>query len=149
MARHWIQWHTLRGLDQARCIRQLFRLCRWPKSPVRCGSGSNTLVPEVPSNCWWKRISLSPQSSDSSGNFMGDMFWPRPEGIQASIPLENFQRWSYQPSLFEAVDGGLDRRCEGGAFLGCACAKIWGDMENQPRWWYHGDILLMIINGLQ
>lgn len=28
-------------------------------------------------------------------------------------------------------------------------AKIWGDMENQPRWWYHGDILLMIINGLQ
>ena len=37
----------------------------------------------------------------------------RPEGIQASIALENFQCWSYQPSLFEAVDGGVDRRCQG------------------------------------
>eukprot|EP00435_Cladocopium_sp_Y103_P060086 s1091_g21.t2 len=39
--------------------------------------------------------------------------WTRPEGIQASIALENFQCWSYQPSLFEAVDGGLDRSCQG------------------------------------
>ena len=37
----------------------------------------------------------------------------RPEGIQASIVLENFQCWSYQASLFEAVDGGVDRRCQG------------------------------------
>lgn len=37
----------------------------------------------------------------------------RPQGIQASIALANFQCWSYQASLFEAVDGGLHRRCGG------------------------------------
>lgn len=41
--------------------------------------------------------------------------WTRPGGIEASIALGNFECWSYKPSLFLPVDGGVDRQCQGDA----------------------------------
>ena len=38
---------------------------------------------------------------------------PSFQGIQASISLQNYSCWSYGPSHFLAVDGGINRACRG------------------------------------
>ncbi|CAJ1332243.1 unnamed protein product [Effrenium voratum] len=39
--------------------------------------------------------------------------WTRAGGIEATVALDNFQCWSYKPSLYLPVDGGIGRQCRG------------------------------------
>ncbi|CAJ1402212.1 unnamed protein product [Effrenium voratum] len=39
--------------------------------------------------------------------------WTRAGGIEATVSLDNFQCWSYKPSLYLPVDGGIGRQCRG------------------------------------
>ena len=57
-----------------------------------------------------RRRFVSPAAPAAAGDAGGLL---RPEGIQASKSLEGFECWSYKPSLFVPVDGGVDRQCQG------------------------------------